>query len=149
MTSMKCKQRNGCLNSIILATIALLLPYPCHGESPLGSIRTRTNREINSGSLLLNERGGAVVATRKRNWKLSHPLNALPHSETAETAAEYWLEPVERYLRSFFVGEASQAPKAAVSTSSHRHKNTEERLTPAAITCKSSRFYSFQCKHYH
>lgn len=141
MTSVKCNKRNGCRNSIIVAAIALLLPSPSHGESPLGSIRTRTNRGTNSGSSHLNERGGAVVATRKRSWKRSHPVNTLPHSEAAGTTAEYWLEPVQKYFRSIFVGEASPAPKAAVSPSSPKHKNTEESLTPAAITCKSSRLF--------
>lgn len=135
MTPIKCNRRNGCRNGIIrldfvtVATLTLLLPYPIEGESPLAPIHG-----INLGSLHLNKRGGAL-ATRKRNWRRSHPVNTLPHGESAETT-EYWLEPVQKYVRSIFDGKAAPAHKAVVSTSSHKQQNKDEGLTTAAITCE-------------
>lgn len=129
------KRRNGCRNGIIrleivtVAAIALLLPNPIHSESALASIRA--HRGINPDSFHINERGGAV-ATGKRIWKRRHPVNTLPHGET-----EYWLEPVQKYVRSIFDGEAAPAPKAVISTSGHKQQNKEEGLTTAAITCMS------------
>lgn len=135
-------RRNGCRNSIIrleivtVAAIALLLSNPIHSESALASIRT--HRGINLDSF--HERGGAV-ATGKRIWERRHPVNTLPHGETAQTTAEYWLEPVQKYVRSIFDGEAAPAPKAVISTSGHKLQNKEEGLTTAAITCESSRVF--------
>jgi hypothetical protein len=133
------KRRNGYRNGIIrleivtVAAIALLLPNPIHSESALASIRA--HRGINLDSFHINERGGAV-ATGKRIWKRRHPVNTLPHGET-----EYWLEPVQKYVRSIFDGEAAPAPKAVISTSGHKQQNKEEGLTTAAITCESSRVF--------
>ena len=141
MTPIKCNRRNGCRNGIIrleivtVAALALLIPNPIHSESALASIRT--HRGINLDSFHLNERGGAV-ATRKRIWTRCHPVNTLPHGETAQTTAEYWLEPVQKYVRSIFDGEAALAPKAVISSSSHQQQNKEEGLTTAAITCEST-----------
>lgn len=138
------KRRNGCRNGIIrleivtVAAIALLLPNPIHSESALASIRT--HRGINLDSFHINERGG-TVATGKRIWKRRHPVNTLAHGETAQTTSEYWLEPVQKYVRSIFDGEAAPAPKAVISTSGHKQQNKEEGLTTAAITCESSRVF--------
>jgi hypothetical protein len=142
MTLIKCNQRNGRRNGIIrldfvtVAALALLLPNPIHSESALAS----THRGINLDSFHLNERGGAM-ATRKRHWKRCHPVNTFPHDKTAQTTADCWLEPVQKYVRSIFNGEAAPSPKALVSASSHKQQSKEEGLTPAAITCKSLRLF--------
>ncbi|KAL3794996.1 hypothetical protein ACHAW5_002165 [Stephanodiscus triporus] len=132
MTPIKCNRRNGIirLDFVTVAALTLLLPYPSEGESALAPIHG-----INQGCLHLNKRGGAL-ATRKRNWRRSHSVNTLPHGETAETT-EYWLEPVQKYVRSIFDGKAATAPKAVVSTGSHKQQNKDEGLTTAAITCMS------------
>lgn len=128
---------------IALLTVALLLPCPTHGKSPLASIPT--HHGINLDSLHLNERGGAT-ATRRRHWK-RYPT-ALPRTETSETTASapsvstssYSLDPIEKYENAVAKhGEIEvAAPKrAAVSTTDRKQQGQHEGLTPTAITCMS------------
>ena len=105
---------------IAFTALALLLPCQIHGDSPL----VPSNR-------LLNERGGAVIV-KKSSWRRSHTPDIAPHIIVAETTAtEYFLEPVQKYVRSKYYGLAT-APKTSVGL-----QNKADGLTPTAIICMS------------
>lgn len=107
---------------VAFSALALLLPYQIQGESQL----VPNNR-------FLNKRGGAVIV-KKSSWRRSHTPDTIPHILVAETTAtEYFLEPVQKYVRSKYYGYGVEtAPKPIV-----RSQNKAESLTPTAIICMS------------
>jgi len=130
---------------IALLTVALLLPCPTHGKSPLTSIPT--HHGINLDSLHLNERGGAA-ATRRGQWKRKRYHRALPRTKTIKTVASapsvstssYSLDLVEKYENAVIKHgeiEAAAPKQAAVSTTDRKQQGQHEGLTPTAITCMS------------
>lgn len=111
-------------------TIVLILPYTCHGNSPLVPIST--HHGINIDSLHLNERGGAL-ATRKKHWKDYRKGNTLPYGElgTSESSAStvitsIALEPAEKYT-----------VKDVTLTGRNTKRGQLDGLTPTAIACES------------
>lgn len=106
---------------VAFTALALLLPCQIQGESP-----SAPNR-------LFNKRGGAVIV-KKSSWRRSHTPDIIPQILVSETTAtEYFLEPVQKYVRSKYYGYGVEtAPKTIV-----RSQNKAEGLTPTAIICMS------------
>lgn len=105
---------------VAFTALALLLPCQIQG-APLAPNR------------LFNKRGGAVIV-KKSSWRRSHTTDIIPQVLVAETTAtEYFLEPVQQYVRSkYYDYGVESAPKTIV-----RSQNKAEGLTPTAIICMS------------
>jgi UDP-sugar transporter A1/2/3 len=133
------ESRNGRVYEGALAAmvVALLLPFPVVGKSPLASIPT--HHGINLDSLHLNERGGAV-ATR-RSWRRRYSDRDLfgVASNTPSISTSYSYEAgndLKSRKTDNAAGEVEVAPKSTATLTAPT-SGQQEGLTPTAIMCMS------------